>query len=132
MVPIYSGIVLALVLAISSRLLRFDQDRSYYAVVLIVIAAYYVLFAFIANEAIFEEVMIALFFTVVAIAGALRWPVLLGGGIVLHGVFDMAHGSIINNSGVPVWWPSFCASVDIVLGIWVVFFTLNNKGFLDG
>ena len=132
MVPIYSGIVLALVLAVSSRLLRFDQDRSYYAVVLIVIAAYYVLFAFIANEAIFEEVMIALFFTVLAITGALRWPVLLGVGIVLHGVFDMAHGSIINNPGVPVWWPSFCASVDIVLGVWVVFFTLNNKGFLDG
>ncbi len=127
MLPIIIGIILAVVMAFLARVTNFDRDRSYYAVVLIVIATYYVLFACMANEAIVAEILVASVFSVIAIAGALRWPLLIGIGIILHGVFDLLHGHIISNSGVPVWWPAFCASIDIVLGVWVIYLTKTKK-----
>ena len=127
MLPIIIGVVLAVVMAFLARITNFDRDRSYYAVVLIVIATYYVLFACIANEAIIAEIIVASVFSIIAIAGALRWPILLGVGIVMHGVFDLTHGYLITNAGVPVWWPAFCASIDIVLGAWVIYCVKTKK-----
>jgi len=51
----------------------------------------------------------------------------LGIGILLHGVFDYYHGHFINNSGVPEWWPAFCAGFDIVFGIWVIYLIQIKK-----
>jgi len=31
----------------------------------------------------------------------------------LHGVFDLVHGALISNPGVPVWWPGFCLAYDV-------------------
>jgi len=30
-----------------------------------------------------------------------------------HGVFDLGHGAVIANPGVPVWWPRFCSAYDV-------------------
>jgi hypothetical protein len=132
MFPMTVGALLALAIAIFARITGFDRDRSFYSVVLMVIASYYVLFACIAGEAIIKEVVAASIFTVVAVVGALRWPLLLGAGIMLHGVFDFVHGDIIDNSGVPEWWPIFCASLDIVLGLWVIFLVKKISGARSG
>jgi hypothetical protein len=40
-------------------------------------------------------------------------------GIAGHGVFDFVHHSFVENPGVPVWWPGFCATVDLILGGWL-------------
>ncbi|MGB0237776.1 MAG: DUF6010 family protein [Cycloclasticus sp.] len=127
MIPLSVGISLAVLLAILSRVTKFDKDRSYFATLLIIIATYYVLFAFMSSEALITEIVIASVFSVVALAGALRWPILLGIGILLHGVFDYYHGHFINNSGVPEWWPAFCAGFDIVFGIWVIYLIQIKK-----
>jgi len=131
MLPITIGVILAAVMAFLARITNFDRDRSYYAVVLIVIASYYVLFACIAGEAIVAEIFVASIFSVLAIVGVFRWPLLLGIGIFMHGAFDLVHGHIISNSGVPVWWPAFCASIDIVLGIWVIYLVKTKKGLTN-
>jgi len=115
------GAILAIAIAIFAKVTRFEKERSFYSTVLIVIASYYVLFAFISFESIEIEIVIASIFSIAAIVGAFRWPVLLGLGILAHGVFDFVHSSFINNSGVPHWWPAFCAGVDIVLGLWVIY-----------
>jgi len=127
MIPLSVGISLAVLLAILSRVTKFDKDRSYFATLLIIIATYYVLFAFMSSEALITEIVIASVFSEVALAGALRWPILLGIGILLHGVFDYYHGHFINNSGVPEWWPAFCAGFDIVFGIWVIYLIQIKK-----
>jgi hypothetical protein len=44
---------------------------------------------------------------------------LVAAAIAGHGVFDLFHHSLIENAGVPVWWPGFCATVDLILGIWL-------------
>jgi len=127
MLPITIGAILAVAIAFLARVTGFDRDRSYYAVVLIVISTYYVLFACIVNEAIVAEIFVATIFSAIAIAGAFRSPLLLGIGLFMHGVFDLVHGYIISNSGVPVWWPSFCASIDVVLGLWVIYLAKTKK-----
>lgn len=127
MIAFSVGVALAIVLAVAGRATKFDRDRSFFATILIVIATYYVLFSFISFEAMAIEIVIASVFSIIALVGALRWPLLLGAGIFLHGVFDLIHVQLIDNSGVPVWWPSFCAGVDVVLGIWVIYLVQVKK-----
>lgn len=127
MIQLIIGANLALFLALAARITKFDRDKSFYPTVLIVIATYYVLFAFIAQEAILEEVIAALIFILVAIVGGLAYPALVGIGIICHGIFDYLHSNFIDNSGVPVWWPAFCAGVDVILGIWVLWLTRQNQ-----
>ena len=33
--------------------------------------------------------------------------------LVAHGVFDVFHGLVVTNPGVPQWWPAFCMTFDI-------------------
>ena len=37
-------------------------------------------------------------------------------GLAGHGVFDFFHHALIQNSGVPAFWPGFCGSIDIFFG----------------
>lgn len=127
-IPIVAGVVLAVVLALSARLTRFDLDRSFYPTILIVIATYYVVFAFMSGEAIWAEIVAASVFAAFALAGVYFLPVLVGLGIVLHGAFDFIHPRIIDNGGVPSWWAAFCGSVDVVLGTWVIWLARRRNG----
>jgi hypothetical protein len=84
-----------------------------------------VLFAVLggSNQALVCELVIAIAFSTVAIIGALFFPTLVGTGIIAHGLFDLVHDMIIENPGVPAWWPAFCGSIDVVLGLWVITLT---------
>lgn len=128
MIPIVVGVLLAIGIATLAKFTRFDEDRSLYSTVLVIIASYYVLFAVLdgSGHALVWELVIAAAFSTVAVTGALFFPTLVGTGIVAHGLFDIVHDVLIENSGVPAWWPSFCASVDVLLGIWVIILTRNR------
>ena len=43
--------------------------------------------------------------------GALRSRWLLALGLALHSVFDFFHPHLIENAGVPSWWPQFCLAL---------------------
>lgn len=127
--PVVVGVLLAVGIAALGKFTRFDEDRSFYSTVLVIIASYYVLFAVLGGSvhALAWELIIVVAFSTVAIIGALFLPTLVGAAIVAHGLFDIVHDVLIENSGVPTWWPSFCASVDVLLGIWVIILTLNRS-----
>ena len=131
LLPLLIGAGLAVVLAIGARITRADQDRSFYPTILIVIAAYYVLFAFMSGEGIVEEIVVASVFSITAIAGGILLPMLVGVGILLHGAFDFLRPMFISNSGVPAWWPAFCGGVDILLGAWVIWLSLKRAAQKD-
>ena len=122
------GVVLAVAIAALAKVTRFDEDRSFYCTVLIIIASYYVLFAVLggSSRALIWELLIAVVFSTVAILGALFLPALIGIGIIAHGLFDLVHDRIIENAGVPDWWPAFCASIDVLLGLWVAALTRSQ------
>ena len=122
MLPIVVGVLLGVGIAALGKFTRFDQDRSFYFTVLVVIASYYVLFAVMggSGHALIWELVIAAASSTVAIVGALFFPMLVGMGIVAHGLFDFVPDGIVENAGVPTWWPGFCGSIDVVLGLWVI------------
>ena len=122
MIPLLVGVLTAVAIAVLAKSTRFDQDRSFYPTVLVVIASYYILFAVIggSGQALVWELVVAVAFSAVAIVGGLHLPLLVGLGIVAHGLFDLVHLTMMENAGVPDWWPGFCGSLDVVLGLWVI------------
>ena len=52
-------------------------------------------------------------FVVVAVIGLKRHLGLVAAALAAHGVLDFFHGHLINNPGVPEWWPAFCLAYDV-------------------
>lgn len=94
----------------------FDQERSFYPVVLIVIAGLYLLFAAMAGstDSLVDEAVPALVFVVLAVLGFRISPWFAVAGLALHGVFDFFHHAVVANPGGPVWWPGWCLASDVV------------------
>ena len=96
--------------ALFARYVGFDRDRAFYPTVMIVIASYYVLFAAMSGSVqtvVIESVVMTLF-AATAVAGfkSSAWIVVVA--LAGHGVFDAVHGHVIENAGVPAWWPAWC------------------------
>ena len=123
------GAALGVIVAFLGRTLKFDQDASFYPVILIVVAFYYVLFSVMTGETniVVYELLIALAFTITAIIGSKISIYIVAVGLIFHGIFDVFHNFIFLNAGVPSWWPGFCAAIDVVLGILVMYFALNRS-----
>ena len=113
--PYVVGIVLSLGVALFARRSGFDRDRAFYPTVLIVIALYYVLFAAMSGsvQTVLLESMVMTGFAIVAVVGFKSSVWIVVGGLAAHGVFDALHPRILENSGVPVWWPAFCLAYDL-------------------
>ena len=123
------GFSLALVVSLSASAIGLDKERSFYAVVLIVIASYYILFAamgapilVLASEAIPMGV-----FVLLAVVGFKRNEWLLVVGLAAHGVFDLTHGLVITNNGVPAWWPGFCLAYDVTAAVYLALLLKSRR-----
>ena len=112
------GVVLAVVVCCFALLTGFDRDRVFYPTLVIVVATYYILFAVMGNStpALTIESLVACTFLMVAVAGFKKNLWLAVAGLAGHGVFDFFHHLFIQNPGVPVWWPGFCMSFDVLAG----------------
>ena len=122
MVELIIGILLGIFIVLFAKKTGFDKDRSFYPLVLIVIAFYYVLFAFQANNLneILFETGIAFLFTFIAILGHHRSLKIVGIALILHGIYDLFQGNIVLSTNPPQWWPLFCLGIDVTLGIWLL------------
>jgi hypothetical protein len=108
------GIVLALSSAALAAAIKFDR-RTFYALVLIISATYYVLFALMAGSlrATSIESIVMTTFVLLAGVGFRVNPWLIVAGFAAHGMLDLVHGLLISNPGVPEWWPPFCMAYDV-------------------
>ena len=117
------GILLALAVSLSASFVGLDRDRAFYPTVLIVIASYYGLFAVIGGsmQTLAAESSAIFVFFALAFVGFKRnaWLVVIG--LIAHAIFDFVHGHIIDNSGVPTWWPGFCLAYDATAGAYLTF-----------
>lgn len=111
----------AIALAIFARMSGFEKDRSFYPTVLIVIALLYLLFGSLdgRTSVVLIESVFALVFSAVAIVGYRKGCWIVAAGIAAHGVFDFVRQFFIENAGVPIWWPGFCGTIDVLIGVWV-------------
>jgi hypothetical protein len=125
------GVGLALVACAFATLAGFDRDRVFYPTLLTVIATYYSLFAVMGNStpALAIESAVAGAFLVLAVAGFKRNLWLVVAALAGHGVFDFFHQLFIQNPGVPMWWPGFCLSFDILAGSFLAMLLMRRSGF---
>ena len=113
--PYGIGIVLSVGLAWWARFVGFDRSRAFYPTVLIVIGSYYVLFAAMGasvRTVVLECVGMTVFATA-AVAGFRSSVWIVIAAMAGHGIFDALHGYLVENPGVPAWWPAFCLAFDL-------------------
>ena len=117
------AVILGLAVAGFAAASGFDRDRAFYPTVLIVIGSYYSLFAVMGASSYSTlgiEIAVGLVFSVFALLGFKRSMWVAAAGIAGHGLFDfLVHPVLVTNPGMPVWWPGFCGTIDIVLGGWL-------------
>jgi len=128
-VALLVGAFLALAVGLFATATRLDRDRAFYPTVTIVIASYYALFAVMGastDALMLESVVIAVFlaFAVFGFRSSL-WLVVLA--LAAHGVFDLVHGRVISNPGVPAWWPAFCLTYDVAAAAYLAWLLKSNR-----
>jgi hypothetical protein len=113
-----TGLLLSFAVVGLVTMIGLDREPAFYPTVLIVIASYYVLFAVMgaSGRALVIEIVVASGFLLFAIVGYKRNLWLVAIALVGHGVFDIVHHLLIENPGVPHWWPGFCLVFDVILG----------------
>jgi hypothetical protein len=123
------GLLLSLAVAGLAMMTGLDRERGFYPPILIVIASFYVLFAVMAapRRTLIIEIAIASGFLLLAVIGYKTSLWLLAAGIVGHGIFDLVHHSLIDNPGVPGWWPGFCGAFDVIFGGLVAMLLLTRR-----
>jgi hypothetical protein len=128
------GVVLALLVSVLARLTGFDRDRAFYPTLLVVIASYYILFAVMGGSirALLVESVVMIMFAGVAFVGFKRNLWLVAVALAGHGVFDLLHGHLVTNPGVPAWWPTFCMAYDVIAAVFLAWlltrFDLARQG----
>ena len=125
------GFVLALVVCGFATLVGFDRDRVFYPTLATVIATYYILFAVMGSSvpALTAESLMAGVFLALAVAGFKKNLWLIVAALAGHGLFDFFHHLFIQNPGVPVWWPGFCLSFDVLAGGFLAILLMRRSGF---
>ncbi len=113
--PAVVGVCLAVAVGLFCTAVGLDRDRALYPTVTIVIAALYALFAVMgaSRQTLVLEALAGAVFIAVAVAGFRLSLWLAVVALAGHGMFDLVHGRIIANPGVPVWWPPFCLTYDL-------------------
>ena len=109
------GIGLALSVGVFASCVGLDRDRAFYPTVMIVIALIYALFAAVGGSihALHLESVAIVAFVAAAVAGFRISLWIVAAALAAHGLFDLVHGSLVENPGVPVWWPEFCLAYDL-------------------
>jgi hypothetical protein len=127
--PFLIGAVLAIAVGLFATTTGMDRDRAFYPVVAMVVASYYVLFAVLGHstEALVLDAAVGTIFVVLAVAGFKRslWLAVLA--LAGHGLMDFAHGSVIDNPGVPPWWPAFCGAYDVAAAVYLAWLLRSGR-----
>lgn len=123
------GTGLALIVGAFATVAGFDRDRSFYPTVLIVVASYYDLFAIMGGRegALGSETAASMMFIALSVVGfrTSLWIVVVA--LAGHGLFDFVHGHLIDNPGVPAWWPMFCASYDVSAAVYLAWRLVTKR-----
>jgi hypothetical protein len=114
LMPFAIGIVLSVGVTLFARWVGFDR-RTFYPTVMIVIAAYYVLFAIMSGsiETVVAESVLMMGFAIAAVVGFKRSEWIVAAALAAHGVMDGFHSYLVQNTGVPGWWPAWCLAYDV-------------------
>jgi hypothetical protein len=126
------GVVLGVASILLTRTVR--GEHWLYSAPLILLPLAYTAFAAAAGDvrtATLELMLGAPFILGGAACLAFRIPrsaVFVGVLWITHAIFDVVHDYLLVNPGVPGWYPTFCAAIDVVIGVYVVRFSRGLRG----
>ena len=127
------GACLAFTVGVFATVVRLDRDRAFYPTVTIVIASLYSLFAVMggSTRALVVESIVGVGFIALAVLGfrSSLWVVVAALGV--HGAFDLVHGTVISNPGVPRWWPAFCLAYDVAAAVYLAWLIMSRRTKAD-
>jgi len=118
------GLGLSAITIILHLMLSKTKGLELTSFLLVLIGSVYYGFALLSNhkKAIIIEVLVASIFVLMGIFGLWFSPWILIAGLLLHGVWDLAHH---NSSGnlvdIPQWYVPFCATYDWTIALYLVF-----------
>lgn len=123
------GLGLALAVGLFARIVGLDRDRAFYPTVMIVIALLYGLFAILggAPEELVAEWIVMGGFIALAIVGFRFNLWFVVAALAAHGVFDIFHGHLIANPGVPDWYAGFCLTYDVTAAGWLAWLIRSGR-----
>ncbi len=131
------GIITAILIIWRFKKSRLERARLPYPLLLASFPLYYFVFALYAGDytALLKELGIGIiFFTIAALAikaSRKTSSLFIAAGCIAHGIYDAYHDVLFINNGTPSWWLEFCGSIDILLGIYLIYFamTVRNRSF---
>ena len=128
------GALLALAVSGMATLSRLDRDGAFYPTVMIVIASYYALFAVMggSGHALGVETAVITVFLAASLVGFKYSLWLVVAALAAHGIFDAFHDQLITDPGVPVWWPPFCLTYDVVAAGYLAYLLVRRGGAAQG
>jgi hypothetical protein len=128
-VALLVGATLAIAVGLLARGVGLDRDRAFYPAVTIVVGSYYALFAVMGSstETLVLESLVGAVFLAAAVSGfrSSLWVVVLG--LAAHGLFDLVHGKVISNPGVPSFWPPFCLAYDVIAAAYLAWLLKSGR-----
>ena len=124
MIETLAGAAVGVLTIVAARVVR--GERWMYSIGLLVLPSLYAMFALQAGERDVgaREMLYGIPFVVaglvLAFASVRHSAVVVGAFWILHGMYDLVHGRLLTNPGVPGWYPVWCCAVDIVVGAYLL------------
>lgn len=123
------GVAVGVLTIVVARLIR--GQHWLYAIGLLTLPSLYASFALHAGEqaVAVKEMIYGIPFLVAGLVFALvsvrQSAVVVGLFWIFHGLYDLTHSQLIANAGVPGWYPVWCFSVDVVIGVYLLWLSLR-------
>ena len=128
--PYTLGVGVALAVFLFARLTGVDCDRSFFPLILVVVASYCDVLAILtgSGEILTDKSLAVAAFILSAAVGFKKNLWIVVAALVGHGALDLFHADLVVNAGAPDWWPMFCLSFDVVAGGYLAHLLLHSSG----
>jgi len=115
------GIALALGVGAAADVVGMDRDRALYPATAVMIAGLSVPFGTIDGRPVVIAVEVAgmIPFVAAALFGFRRSLGIVAAALLGHGVYDFLHPHLVDDAGVPPWWPAFCLAYDAAAALYL-------------
>lgn len=138
MYAIIAGVLVAGSMIFGMKFSKTENKPWAYPLVLSTYPMFYFGFAIVANgqAALMQELKYAMPIFIICIISAIKdikySAFVLALGYIGHGIYDVVHIHLFENPGMPIWWPEFCGTVDIIMGLYLIVYAINlpNKSIV--
>lgn len=125
MIEAFVGAAVGVLTIVLARVVPLGQ-RWVFATGLLTLPSLYAMWAWLGGQQalVSKELLYGVPFYVAglvfAFAGMRHSAFVVGASWILHAVWDLVHDRFFANPGVPGWYPVFCFTVDIVVGLYLL------------